>query len=155
LEEAIQEFQASIDLKPTVAAHTMHFLAAFEESLLSGNWAARYFQLPTDGLNSTAPETAEDYLCRGLTMERFRFTRRYEEGLFKSGQALADIDKAIGMRDTPIARAFRAMVAGDIANVENDLPAAERALADFRQAKRRLPDNKFLRFKSLHGHMYM
>jgi tetratricopeptide (TPR) repeat protein len=88
-------------------------------------------------------------------MERFRFTRRYKEGLFKTGQALADIDKAIEMRDTPIARAFRAMVAGDIANVENDLPAAERALADLRLAKRRLPDNKFVRFKSLHGHMYM
>jgi serine/threonine protein kinase len=155
LEEAIQEFQASIDLKPTVAAHTMQFLAVFEASLLSGNSLARYFQLPTDGLNSTAPETAEDYLCRGLTMERYKETGRYKKGLFKTGQALADIDKAIEMRDTQIARAFRGMVAGDIAFVENDLPAAERALADLRQAKRQLPDNKFLRFKSLHGHMHM
>src|SRR5262249_37611981 len=154
LEEAIQEFQASIDLKPTVAAHTMHFLAAFEASLLSGNALARYFQLPTDGLNSTAPATAEDYLCRGLTMERFRRTGRYKEGLFKPGQALADIDMAIEMRDTPIAHAFRAMVAFEMAG-EKDLPAEERALADIRQAKRRLPDNKFLLFKSLHGHMYM
>jgi tetratricopeptide (TPR) repeat protein len=154
LEEAIREFQASIELKPSVAAHTMLFLAVFETSLLSGNAVARYLQLPTDGLNSTAPETAEDYLCRGLTMERFKRTGRYKEGLFKSGQALADIDKAIEMRDTPIAHAFRAMVAFEIAG-EKDLPAAERVLADIRQAKRRLPDNKFLRFKSLHGHMYL
>jgi hypothetical protein len=33
--------------------------------------------------------------------------------LFKSGQALADIDKAIEMRDTAIARAFRLMVAAE------------------------------------------
>jgi hypothetical protein len=88
-------------------------------------------------------------------MERFRFTGRYKEGLFKSGQALADIDKAIEMRDTQIARAFRAMVAFEIASVDNDLAATERALADIRLAKRRLPDNKFIRFKSLHGHMYI
>jgi tetratricopeptide (TPR) repeat protein len=154
LEEAIQEFQASIDLRPSVTAHTMHFLAVFEASLLSGNALARYLQLPTEGLNSTAPETAEDYLCRGLTMERFRRTGRYKEGLFKPGQALADIDKAIEMRDTPIAHAFRATVAFEMAG-EKDLPAAERALADLRQAKRRLPDNKFLRFNSLQGHMYL
>jgi tetratricopeptide (TPR) repeat protein len=155
-EEAIQEFQASIDLKPSVAAHTMHFLAVFDASLFSGNSLARYFQLPTEGLNSTAPETAEDYLCRGLTMGRLAGTRRYKEGLFKREQALADIDKAIEMRDTPIARAFRAMVAYEIApEGEDHAAAAERALAGIRQAKRQLPDNKFLRFMSLGAHIWV
>src|SRR5262249_42598165 len=119
----------------------------------SGNPLARYLQLPTAGLNSTTPETAEDYLCRGLTMERLTRTGRYKEGHFKSGQALADIDKAIEMRDTAIARAIRAIVAREIAISEGDLPSAERALADVQQAKLRLPDNKFVRFKSLHAHL--
>jgi tetratricopeptide (TPR) repeat protein len=154
LEEAIQEFQASIDLKPTVAAHTMHFLAVFDASLFSGNSLARYFQLPTDGLNSTAPETAEDYLCRGFTMGRLAGTRRYKEGLFKSGQAVADIDTAIEMRDTTIARAFRVMAEYESAPEEAEAERGlERVLAFIRQTKRQLPDNKFLHFKYLYAHM--
>jgi dienelactone hydrolase/tetratricopeptide (TPR) repeat protein len=156
LEEAIQEFQASLDLKPSVAAHTMHFIAVFDASLFSGNSLTRYFQLPTEGLNSTTPETAEDYLCRGFTMGRLTGTRRYKEGLFKRGQAVADIDKAIEMRDTPIARVFRAMLAYETApEGEERALAAERGLASIRQAKRQLPDNKFLHFMSLGAHIWV
>src|SRR5262249_30319242 len=82
-EDAIREFEASIAFKPTVAAYAMHFDALFYADGESGNPLARYLQLPTAGLNSTTPETAEDYLCRGLTMERLTRTGRYKEGLFK------------------------------------------------------------------------
>jgi hypothetical protein len=110
-------------------------------------------QLPTEGLNATVPETAEDYLCRGFTVDRLTGTGRYQAGRFPRGQALADIDKAISMRDTAIARAFRAVVARGIAFMEQDLPAVERAVADIQQAKLRLSDNKFVRFKSLHAQL--
>src|SRR5262249_35950057 len=145
LEDAIKEFESSIDLKPSVAACAMHGQALFDASLYSGNGLVRYFQeRKRDLLRSLKPETAEDYLFRGLTMGRFTETRVYEKGDFKSGQALDDIDKAIDMRPTEIARAFRPQVEWEIgARAGKPDPAlVERALADIREAKRRLPDNK-------------
>ncbi|HMF11597.1 MAG TPA: protein kinase [Gemmataceae bacterium] len=156
LEDAIKEFESSIDLKPSVAACAMHGQALFDASLYSGNGLVRYFQeRKRDLLRSLKPETAEDYLFRGLTMGRFTETRVYEKGDFKSGQALDDIDKAIDMRPTEIARAFRPQVEWEIgARAGKPDPAlVERALADIREAKRRLPDNKFLRLASLHVHV--
>jgi tetratricopeptide (TPR) repeat protein len=147
-EDAIREFESSIAFKPTVAANAMHSEALFNASLHSGNPLIRYFRSAKPDLDSMTPETAEDYLCRGFTTERLR-----RWGLIKRGQALDDIDKAIEMRDTAIARAFRAIVACEIAVMDGDLPSAERALADIQQAKLRLSDNKFIRFKSLHAHL--
>src|SRR5262249_16332996 len=108
-----------------------------------------------DLINLLKPETAEDYLFRGLTMPRFTETGVYKKELFKSGQALNDIDKAIEMRDTAIARAFRLMVAAEITvrAGEGDPPLVERALAGIKEAKRRLPDNKFVRRMSLNIHL--
>src|SRR5262249_42585924 len=77
---------------------------------------AGYFRgVKRDLLNSLKPETAEDYLFRGLSMQRFRETGVYKEGHFKSDQAIEDINRAIEMRDTVVARAFRSAVAGEIA----------------------------------------
>jgi hypothetical protein len=131
----------------------MHFEAVFNASLHGGNLLTRYFQLPTEGLNAIMPETAEDYLCRGFTMGRLTGTRRYKAGRFPRGQGLDDIDKAIAMRDTAIARFFRALVAREIEFTEQDLLSVERKVADIQQAKRRLLDNKFVRFKSLHSQL--
>src|SRR5262249_57634180 len=65
LEDAIKEFQSSIDLKPSVAACTMHGQALFDASLYSGNGLDRYFRgVKGDLLSSLKPETAEDYLFR-------------------------------------------------------------------------------------------
>jgi tetratricopeptide (TPR) repeat protein len=156
LEDAIKEFQLSIDLKPSVAACAMHGLALFDASLYSGNGLDRYARaVKRDLISSLKPETAEDYLFRGLTMPLFTETRVYKEELFKSGQALNDIDKAIGMRDTATARAFRVIVAATIAGRagERDPALAERALAGIQEAKRRLPDNKFVRRNSLNIHL--
>src|SRR5262249_10635938 len=110
----------------------------------------------SDLLRSLKPETAEDYLFRGLTMQRFSETQVYKKEHFKSGQALDDIDKAIEMRDTVIARGYRLMVAAEMAgrNGEPDPALFERALPDIQDAKRRLPDNKFLHIASLHVHMF-
>jgi tetratricopeptide (TPR) repeat protein/tRNA A-37 threonylcarbamoyl transferase component Bud32 len=156
LEDAIKEFQSSIDLKPSVAACTMHGQALFDASLYSGNGIDRYIRgVKGDLIRSLKPETAEDYLFRGFTMPRFLETGVYKEVLFKRGQALDDIDKAIEMRDTAIARGFRLIVAAEILGRagERDPALAERALADFQQAKRRLPDNKFVRRNSLNIHL--
>jgi tetratricopeptide (TPR) repeat protein len=75
--------------------------------------------------------------------------------LFKSGQALDDIDKAIEMRDTAIARGFRLIVDAEIMGRagQRDPALAERALAGIQEAKRRLPDNKWVRRTSLIIHL--
>jgi tetratricopeptide (TPR) repeat protein len=156
LEDAIKEFQSSIDLKPSVAACAMHGLALFDASLYSGNGLDRYMRgVKGDLLSSLKPETAEDYLFGGFTMGLFTETRVYKEELFKSGQALEDIDKAIEMRDTAIARALRALIAATIVGRagEPDLALAERVHDSIQQAKRMLPDNKLVRLKSFHAHM--
>jgi serine/threonine protein kinase/tetratricopeptide (TPR) repeat protein len=153
LEEAIQEFESSIALKPSVAAYAMHAQALFDATLQSGNSLIRYYQSARiDLVNSMAPETAEDYLCRGFTLGTFKNTHNLD---VKRTQTLADIDKAIAMRDTPIARAFRASEEYGIAIDEGgDLPSLERALDGIQQAKLRLSDNKFVRYKSLHIHLW-
>jgi serine/threonine protein kinase len=154
IEDAIKEFQSSIVLKPSVAAAIMHGLALFDASLLSGDYGRYGRGVKRDLINSLKPETAEDYLFRGLTMERFKETRVYKEGLFKNGQALDDIDKAIEMRETPIARAIRAVTVYGNAAEEGDLPLLERALVDIQRIKLRLWGNKFVRFKSLFAHLH-
>jgi tetratricopeptide (TPR) repeat protein len=152
IEDAIREFERSIELKPSVAAVAMYGKALFEASLHSGTherWA-RW----TPDLTSMTPETAEDYLCRGFTMPLFIETKRYKEGLFKSRQALDDIDMAIAIRDTPMARAIRAGTEYRIAAEEGDLQLLERALADIQRVKLRLSDNKFVRIMSLGAHLH-
>src|SRR5262249_26982515 len=115
LEDAIKEFESSIDLKPSVAACAMHGQALFDASLYSGNGLDRYGrEVKRDLLRSLKPETAEGDLVRGLTMGRFTETAVYEKEHFKSGQALDDIHQAIKMRDTAIARAFRPSVEWEI-----------------------------------------
>ena len=152
LEDAIREFKASIDLKPSVAAYAMHARALFQASLQSGNSLTRYYQeARIDLVHSTPPETAEDYLCRGFTLGTFIITHHLD---IKRTQPLADIDKAIAMRDTPIARAFRIIV--DVGpNDEGDWrPSLERALEGWRRANVRLWDNKFVRHESLGLHIW-
>jgi tetratricopeptide (TPR) repeat protein len=67
---------------------------------------------------------------------------------------LDDIDKAIAIRDTPIARAIQAATEFRIAGGEGDLQLLERALADIQRVKLRLSDNKFVRITSLGAHLY-
>src|SRR5262249_44421782 len=155
LEDAIKEFQSSIDLKPSVAACVMHGQVLFDVSLPSGNFDRYSREVKRDLINSLNPETAEDYLFRGLTMPRFSDTGVYKQGLFKSGQALDDIDKAIEMRPTAIARGLRNLVAGEIALRAGgpDLALAGPTLDALQKAKRLLPDNKYVRFVSLHTHL--
>jgi tetratricopeptide (TPR) repeat protein len=142
-EDAIREFESSLALKPSVAAYAMHACAQFDATLQSGSGFSRHPGLAASELSSMTPETAEDYLCRG-----------YQTGFFARDQSLSDLDKAIAMRDTPIAHAFRASAESLIATDEGDPPLAERALDDIRQARLRLPDNKFVRRASLHVHLH-
>jgi tetratricopeptide (TPR) repeat protein len=153
LEDAIREFEAAVALKPSVAAYAMHAQALFDASLQSGNSLDRYRKSARiDLINSMTPETAEDYLCRGYTLWTFKNTHNLD---IRRTQPLADIDRAIAMRDTPLARAFRTFEEGGVAIDEGgDLPSFERALDGIRRAKHRLSDNKFVRFKSLHTHLW-
>jgi hypothetical protein len=87
-------------------------------------------------------------------MGLFIETNRYKEGHFKPRQALDDIDEAIAIRDTSIARAIRAVTELGIAGQEGDLPLYERALADLQRVKTRLSDNKFVLWCSLGAHLH-
>jgi hypothetical protein len=130
----------------------MHAQALFLATLQSGNSLDRFKQSArVDLLESMTPETAEDYLCRGITIGTFKNTHNLD---VKRTQPLADIDKAIELRDTPLARFFRAFQESAVATEGGDLPSFERALDHIRQAKLRLSDNKSVRLMSLHAHLW-
>jgi tetratricopeptide (TPR) repeat protein len=143
-EDAIREFERALAVRPTsVAAQAMHAHALFLAVKHNGELAVDQSRSEMAQLASMTPETAEDYLCRGFVAF----------WLVGKGQTFADFDKAFAMRDTPMAHAFRAGVEGVFAAQEGDLPLAERALDDIRQAKRWLSDSKFVRFVSLTVHL--
>src|SRR5262249_43439806 len=91
-------------------------------------------------LNALTPVTPEDYMCRGYALSLAPRDQR---------QKMDDLDKAIAMRDSPIARAFRAATESGIGSATTDLRLTQRAIEDIKKAKRRLPDNAFIRFTSL------
>src|SRR5262249_10428270 len=84
----------------------------------------------------------EDYMCKG-------FARSPND----RKEWMSNLDKAIAMRDSPIARTFRAATACMIGLNESDLKLTESGLDDVRLAKFRLRDNSFVRFTSAQGHM--
>jgi tetratricopeptide (TPR) repeat protein len=87
------------------------------------------------------PVTPEDYMCRGYALSLGRPDQRQKQ--------MDDLDTAIAMRDSPIARAFRANTESGIGFGTTDLQFTQRAIDDIRRAKLRLPDNAFIRFTSL------
>jgi tetratricopeptide (TPR) repeat protein len=139
---AIKEFESAIALKPSVAAQAMLFRALFGVSLQSGNpFGAKQVKAFSD-LSALTPVTPEDYMCRG-----------YALGLLSGDRSMNDLDRAIAMRDSPIARAFRAAAASINGWNTNNLQLTQRAIDDLQQAKLRLPDNSFIRFTSLHVYL--
>jgi serine/threonine protein kinase len=140
---AIKEFESSIALKPSVAAQALMARAMLNATVQSGNPLSMTFWKAMSDLDPMTPVTAEDYMCKG-----------YVIGLFDGEKAMDNLNKAIAMRDSPIARAFRASAAGRIAADKREPKLIEGMLDDMRQAKFRLPDNSFIRFQSLHVHLY-
>jgi serine/threonine protein kinase len=137
---AIKEFDSALALKPSVAAQAMLARAYFHTSLQSGDpFSAKLVKAYSD-LDTLAPVTPEDYMCRG-----------YALGLIPTDQRrqLEDLDTAIAMRDSPIAHAFRASTESGSGFITRDLQMTRRAIDDMRQAKLRLPDNSFIRLTSL------
>jgi tetratricopeptide (TPR) repeat protein len=139
---AIKEFESSIQLKPSVAAQAMMVRSYFYMNLQSGNPFSADLGKALSDLNALTPVTPEDYMCRGYALSLAPRDQR---------QKMDDLDKAIAMRDSPIALAFRAAAEGAIGYGTTDLRFTQLALDDIRRAKRRLPDNSFIRFTSLIG----
>src|SRR5262249_28331999 len=83
-----------------------------------------------------------DYMCRGFAVS---FT--------DSAQSLADLDKAIELRDSPLAHAFRAFILTLDAMDTQDTKVHERALSDIREAKKRLPDIPVVQFVNCLVHL--
>ena len=137
-EDALREYDASIALKPSVAAYASRQSAIFEAWLQTGKSLGGGFTTKEEWLDSMSPETAEDYLCRG-----------YWTSGSVGPQTLPDLDKAIVMRDTPIARAIRASGLTQSAFETGDAALIDRALDDIRLAKLRLSDSTFVRARSL------
>src|SRR5262249_53068092 len=136
--------QSSLALKPTVAAHAMWVTAAlYAYAQSGGEMKGLPFWPPAQpALESMKAVTPEDDMCKG-------FTRAPNE----PGGGGRNRDKAIAMRDSPIARTFRAATAVAIGLNESDLKVTESGLKDIRQAKIRLGDNYFVRFTSAQGHL--
>src|SRR5262245_53441912 len=93
-------------------------------------------------LRTIKPVTPEDYMCRGFALAQSA-----------SAQSIADLDKAIELRDSPIARTFRALTLGFIAHTTRDQKLCERALDDIRKAKKRLPDTPVVQFTNCQVHL--
>src|SRR5262245_3249470 len=126
---AIKEFESANKLKPTVAAQAMMVRAYFYMNLQSGNpFSADLLKVVSD-LNAMTPVTPEDYMCRGYALSLGRPDQR---------QKLDDLDTAIAMRDSPIARAFRAATESGIGSATTDLRLTQRAIEDIQKAKLRL-----------------
>jgi tetratricopeptide (TPR) repeat protein len=135
---AIKEFEAAIALKQSVAAQAMLAHAYFDAGLQSGNPFGARTQKAFSDLDPLTPVTPEDYMCRG-----------YALALLARDESMKDLDAAIAMRDSPIARAFRAATASLKGFLTGDLQLTQRAIDDMQQAKLRLPDNAFIRFTSI------
>jgi tetratricopeptide (TPR) repeat protein len=140
---AIKEFESALALKPSAAAQALLARATFNATLQSGNPLSSTFWKAMKDLEAMTPITAEDYMCLG-----------YAIGLFDGKKSMELLDTAVTMRDSPIARAFRASAAGRIAADKREPKLIEAMLDDMRQAKLRLPDNSFIRFQSLHVHLH-
>src|SRR5262249_14192837 len=66
---------------------------------------------------------------------------------------MSNLDKAIAMRDSNIAHAFRAATAFSAGMNESDLKLTESGLKDIQLAKFPLRNNSFVRFTSAQGHL--
>src|SRR5262249_45424007 len=87
-EDANREFDASIALKPSIAAYATQFLALFGAGGEAGEPFRHVTRSKFDLIRSMTPETPEDYLCRGhLTAMDVSLI----------SLALADLDKAIAL----------------------------------------------------------
>jgi serine/threonine protein kinase len=141
LQDAIKEFEASLELKKSAAALGMLARTHIATILTSPKAFERYDQALAE-LCTITPVTPEDYMCRG-----FAFT------FAASDRSVADLDKAIELRDSPLARAFRAWTLGFIALETQDPRVYQRALDDIRAAKKRLPDTPVVQYTSCMAHL--
>jgi serine/threonine protein kinase len=140
---AIREFKSSLALKQTVAAQAMLARAYIHAGLQSGRNHLDYeYPQALVALRSMTPVTAEDYMCRGFALPTYEREQR-----------LSDLDKAIEMRDSPIARTFRALATTTAGLDSRDLKLLESGIEDVRQAKFRLRDNPFVRSTSAQIHL--
>src|SRR5262249_22848246 len=139
-EDANREFEASIALKPSVAAYAAQRITLFSSGLETGNPFRRFDRTRVDLIRSMPPETAEDYLFRG---HHTALTGKFD-------LAFAELDKAIEMRDTPFAHTWRGGLLGQLALDTGNAALIVRALDDIRQAKLRLSDYPIVRLHSLH-----
>jgi serine/threonine protein kinase len=143
-ELAVEEFEQATKLMPeSVAPVAMivrcHAFAGFHNGMAFGpKFYGAYVRML-----ALRPSTPEDYLCRG-----------YAAGLMERRQPINDVDKAIELRDSPVARAFRSSVLTRIAADSGNLHMIERAQEDLKRAKVLMPDNSFVRHASLYMQLH-
>jgi serine/threonine protein kinase len=135
-ELAVEEFEQARKLMPESVAPLAMIARCFNPT------SPKFQQAYQDMLRLT-PTTPEDYLCRG-----------YAAGLVEQKQPIDDLDKAIELRDSPIARAFRATALTRIAADLGNLSMIERAQEDMKRAKVLLPGNSFVRQTSLYMQLH-
>jgi serine/threonine protein kinase len=143
-ELAIEEFEQARKLMPeSVAPVAMIARANAFAGFHNGAAFGTKFRQAIEDMNRMTPTTPEDYLCRG-----------YAAGLIEQKQPIDDMNRAIQMRDSPIARAFRSSVLTRIAADSADLDLIKRAREDMKRARVLLPDNAFVRSTSLYTQLH-
>jgi serine/threonine protein kinase len=140
---AIREFKSSLALKPTVAAQAMLARAYIQAGLQSGGTELDYeYPQALAALHSMKAVTAEDYLCRGFALP-----------MHEREQRLSDRDKAVAMRDSPIARTVRALGVTTVGQESKDLKLLGRGIEDISRAKLWMGGNPFVRSASANALM--
>lgn len=136
-DEAARQLQEAIALLPqSVAARSLLAVA-----YVSTGWWEKYEQV-LEELDTLTPESAEDYLFRGLA-----------ESYLDPERGRRSLDEAIRRRKLPAAFVVRAEVRMNQAADSGDLHDADAAVADARLACQMLPDNPAALLASLNSHL--
>jgi tetratricopeptide (TPR) repeat protein/predicted Ser/Thr protein kinase len=136
-DEAVRQLQLAIAQLPESVAARALLAAAY----VSSGWWEKYEEVLGD-LENLSPESAEDYLFRGLA-----------ESYLDPLRARQSLDEAIRRRRLPAAFVVRAEVSTNRAVDSGDIHDAEAALADARIACELLPDNPAALLASLNAHL--
>jgi tetratricopeptide (TPR) repeat protein len=136
-DEAVRQLQEAVEQFPESVAARALLAAAY----VAAGWWEKYEQV-LEELEKLSPESAEDYLFRGLA-----------ESYLDPLRGRQSLDEAIRRRRLPAAFVVRAEVRTNQAVDSGDIRDADAALADARIACELLPDNPAALLVSLNAHL--
>ncbi len=136
-DEAVRQLQRAVEELPESVAARALLAAAY----VAAGWWEKY-EPALEELEKLSPQSAEDYLFRGLA-----------ESYLDPLRGRQSLDEAIRRRRLPAAFLVRAEVCTNQAVDSADLRNADAAVADARIARELLPDNPAALLVSLNAHL--